>query len=144
MKKRTKAQDFIRKHEYPGGKKALDEFIKSNLKYPEEALKLRFTGDVWVEYELDFNGSVLSAKSLKKVGNGLDEEAVRLVKLLKFSPQNNHGVKISSKQKIKIQFKLPEIKPQIAVNYAYTQPTTKVTKAKPNPKKVYSYSIKIT
>ena len=34
-----KPESFIKHPIYPGGKKGLDEFVKSNLQYPEEALK---------------------------------------------------------------------------------------------------------
>ena len=96
MKKKKGKDDFIRKHEYPGGSKAYREFIQSNLVYPKEAIENKIEGSVFAEYEVDFEGKVKTAKILHGIGYGCDEEALRLIKLLKFVPQNNHGAKISS------------------------------------------------
>ena len=41
------------------GKKALDEFIRSNMKYPEEALKQKIQGMVSVDYDIDVFGNVM-------------------------------------------------------------------------------------
>lgn len=143
MKKKVKAQDFIKKHEYPGGKKAMDAFIIENMQYPKEALELKQEAEVWVEYEMDFSGKVAWAKSVKPVGLGFDEEAVRLVRLLKFAPQNNHGIKISSKQKIKIRFRLPLKQQEIKLNYAYTQNKQEKNKNPETSKTSYSYTINL-
>ena len=41
LKKKTKPESFIQKPKYPGGKKVLDDFIRTNMRYPEEALEQR-------------------------------------------------------------------------------------------------------
>lgn len=104
-----KKKDFIKKQEYPGGISALQRYFRENLQYPEVALKNRVEGKVLIVYTIDFDGSVKGAKVLKGIGYQCDEEALRLVNGLKFAPQNNHGLKVSTSQKIKVEFKLPKI-----------------------------------
>ncbi len=55
-------------------------------KYPEEARRLGIEGSVVLLLEVDENGNVASAKLLKKMGYGLDEEAIKAAYLLKFTP----------------------------------------------------------
>jgi protein TonB len=145
VKKKKGKVDFIKKHEFAGGKKALQEIISKNLVYPSKALEKKIEGRVYLEYTVGFSGDVESVKILKGIGFGCDEEAIRLVKLLKFSPQNNHGVKLISTHKLQINFKIPEIKKTnqpTTITY-----TTSTIKTKQNitekPKTVFSYTIKL-
>lgn len=130
MKQKEK-QKFIIKPQYPGGKLALQKFVQENLIYPKTALENKIEGTVFIGYKVDFDGKVLDAKIRNGIGHDCDEEAIRVVSMMKFAPQNNHGVKVSTQQKINIHFKLPipqqEIKlpnaGQFQVNYSIT--TTK-------------------
>jgi protein TonB len=61
-------KDFIKKHEYPGGKEAFRKFIKENLKYPPKALENKVQGKVLLNYTIDFNGFVSEVKILKGIG----------------------------------------------------------------------------
>jgi protein TonB len=142
-----KSKDFIKKHEYPGGKEAFQKFIKENLTYPKKALENKIQGKVLLSYTIDFDGSISEAKVLKGIGFGCDEEAVRLVKLLKFAPQNNHGLRLSSTHKIKIEFKFeerPQPQPATKITYTYTTSKPKPQTAEnqqPATPKNYSYKI---
>ncbi|MBK9328658.1 MAG: energy transducer TonB [Sphingobacteriales bacterium] len=136
-----KKKDFIKKHEYPGGRKAFQEFIKSHLTYPENARKNRVEGDVFLEYQVGFDGQVSHVKVLKGIGAGCDEEAVRILKLLKFAPQKNHGVRIISTHKIKMHFQLPKETEKKAVQIRYAVPVKAADKKKTG-KSGYSYTLK--
>lgn len=143
MKKKKGKEDFILKHEYPGGSKALREFIAANLVYPESALKEGIEGSVLATYELDFDGSVRSVRILHGIGSGCDEEAERVIRLLRFAPQNNHGNKVSSTHKIRIHFKLPEIPKPVETRLQYeVKPAVKKTSS-PEDKNAYTYTIRI-
>lgn len=141
MKKQRKGKDFIHLPTYPGGKEAFREFLKTNLRYPPEALKEKIQGKVYVSYEVSDNGEVLSAIVTKGLGYGCDEEAIRLVKLLKFDKVKNRGVRLKSTVKTHIEFKLAEIKQSVSYNYVQEKKP-----AEPEPKKEdgvsYSYTIK--
>lgn len=136
-----KKKDFIKKQEYPGGKKAFQEFIRLHLTYPENARKNKIEGDVFLEYKVGFDGQVSHVKVLKGIGWGCDEEAARILKLLKFAPQNNHGVKIISTYKIKIRFQLPKETDTKSVQIQYSV-SSKAGIKKTAGKGGYSYTLK--
>lgn len=106
MKKRTN-KSFIQIPKVTGGKKTFAAFLAENLVYPEEALKNGIEGNVFVEYEVDDNGIVFQAKVVKGLGYGLDEEALRLIKLLRFEKVKNRGIRLRSSGKTSIPFRLP-------------------------------------
>lgn len=69
---------------YPGGADAMFAFIKENMQYPPTAKRNRISGNVIVDFIMDENGNILNPKAVTNPGGGCGEEAVRLVKLLKF------------------------------------------------------------
>jgi TonB family protein len=107
LKKKAKPESFIQQPKYPGGKKALDDFIKTNLVYPEEALSQRVEGTVSVNYDVDVYGKVTDAKVTHSIGYGCDEEALRLVKLLRYEKKMYRGLRVTHHQNIHIHFRLP-------------------------------------
>jgi len=107
LKKSRSQNSFIKKPEYPGGKEALQKFIREHLKYPAEALKHKIEGTVYLNYKIDYDGSATDVKILSGLGHGCDEEAERVVLLLKFSIQKNRGTKLTVRRKLNIHFKLP-------------------------------------
>ena len=115
-----KEKKFVKKAEYPGGSEALKKFVKKNLRYPQEAVLHRVEGKVLLKYEVNDKGKVHSAVVLNGIGYGCDEEAKRIVKLLKYPSQINKGVRINTKFKIAIHFNLPKAKP-IQIKYVYTK-----------------------
>ena len=102
-------EKLIKKPTYPGGRKAMDSFIKEHLKYPEKALKKKIQGTVSVVIDIDGNGHVLRGKMKKKLGSGCDDEALRLCKLLKFSTSpKRKNRRITFHRTINIHFRLPK------------------------------------
>lgn len=126
MKKKAKPESFIKQPKYPGGKKALDEFIRTHLQYPEEALKNKAEGSVTIKYDVDVFGKVSDAVVTHGIGYGCDEEALRLVNMLKYEKKKYQGLRVTFHQTIVIHFHLPGrgIKPQqqeIKIQYQYTE-----------------------
>lgn len=117
MKKPKKEKHFLKLPQYPGGKEAFNKFLRENLKYPEEALKNNIEGDVHLSFDIDYDGTVYNVKILHGLGYGCDEEAVRLIKMLKYEKAKNRGVKVRASKKIKIPFRLK--KSNIGVQYNY-------------------------
>lgn len=101
---------FLNLPKYPGGSKAYREFVTSQLRYPEEALAANIEGSVVVEFEITDEGSVVHPKVLKGLGYGCDEEAVRVVQLLKYEKVKNRGVRVKVTTKTTINFTLPGTK----------------------------------
>lgn len=125
MKKKAKPESFIKQPKYPGGKKALDEFIRANLQYPEDALKNRVEGSVAVKYDVDIFGKTSGAVLIHGLGYGCDEEALRLVNLLQYEKKRYQGLRVTFHQSIVIHFHLPGrgIKQQqeVQIQYQYTE-----------------------
>lgn len=61
--------------------------------YPEEALQKKVKGEVKISYKIKSNCEISDIKVLEGIGNGCDEEALRIVKFLqnqaKFSENKN-------------------------------------------------------
>ena len=115
-----KSKNFIRKAEYPGGGDALKKFVHQTLWYPKEALLHRVEGSVHLKYEVNEKGKVHSISVINGLGYGCDEEAIRIIGLLKYSPVKNRGLKVNTKFKLAIHFTLPPDIP-IKINYIYTK-----------------------
>ena len=67
---------------FPGGPTAFQKFLKAKITYPEEALRLNLSGKVHVSFVVDEEGRILDPKVVKGLGGGLDEEALRLVRIM--------------------------------------------------------------
>lgn len=158
-KRPRKDESFIKKAYYKGGSEAMKTFILSNLKYPEEAAANKIEGTVHLRYHINHKGIVFKAEALTKLGYGLEEEAIRLIKLLKFEiPKNGHrNLKIIFNKTTSIHFRLPKQKPQettpappqqqqpVQQQVQYTiVPTKKEEPKDTTPQtKSYNYTIKI-
>ena len=112
MKKERKPEQFIHHPGYKGGADAMRDFIRNNLRYPEEALKNKIEGTVAVAYEIDYKGDVIDAKIKSGIGYGCDEEAMRVVRLLKFGVAKHHKLRVTFHKTINIHFRLPQPKKQ--------------------------------
>ncbi len=146
-----KSRKFLKQPEYPGGNAAFREFIRQNLRYPEEALKNEIQGVVYLEYPVDNVGNIGDIVVKRPLGYGCDEEAIRLVKLIRYPAMRNRGVKMKTLMKTQIEFRLPpkpvEEQPatnSLQVNYTYTA-TPKAPQKEPNTpsKESYQYTIKL-
>lgn len=122
--KKPKPEKLVRAPIYPGGKKALDIYIKNNLKYPEEAITNKVEGMVIVGFDINVFGEVIEAHIKHGIGSGCDEEAIRLVKSLKFEKKVYHGLRVTHHQTMNIIFrlneavKIPTTTPQVMkINY---------------------------
>jgi hypothetical protein len=64
--------------EYPGGFDALRNYIAANLKYPEEAVKNKVAGKVFVQFIVDENGNI----DTKTSNYQLDEETKKVSEIV--------------------------------------------------------------
>ncbi len=111
MDKNSRDNKFIRKPIYPGGNAAYKNFITSNLKYPKSALDNRIEGKVRLRYAINYKGEVTDVKVQSSLGHGCDEEAIRIIKLLKFEvPKGPRKMKVLFHKTVTINFKLPKQK----------------------------------
>ena len=150
MDKDSRDKRFIRKPIFKGGNKDFSKFLYSNLKYPKVALEKKIQGTVIVRYDIDNKGDVIKAKVLSSLGYGCDEEAIRVIKLLKFDiPKGPRKLKITFHRTTKVKFVLPKEAPKKvqpitgnAVSYQYVKKEKAVAKKGGEKKeKTFSYNI---
>jgi protein TonB len=90
-----------------GGLEAFFTYLKQNQKYPAKARKNQVQGKVMVEFMVEKDGSLTNFKVLKKMGSGLDEEAIRLIeKGPAWIPAKYNGEKIRQKMILPVIFQL--------------------------------------
>ena len=139
--KKSREKKFILTPEYPGGSDALRKFIGSNLKYPDEALEKQIEGMVYLSYTVTDQAKIEDVRVIKGLGYGCDEEAIRLITLLKYGAAKNRGMRVRSTMKTKINFRLPQA-PAPVLNYTLTQDTAKQKPAvKTAGSEVYGYTL---
>lgn len=91
----------------PGGTDAFFAWIKQNQQYPVEARKFRREGKIRVEFMIETDGSLTNVKLLNRLGFGMDEEAVRLIKTApKWTPAMYQAKPIRQKMVLPIIFQL--------------------------------------
>ena len=112
-----KEKNFIIKSRYPGGKDALKEFIKQNLKYPKEALENKIEGNVLVKFKVNSLGKVHEATIVKGIQHECNKEAIRVVQKLKYPKRLNRKLQVTTNKKITIKFRLPKTKTKLTINY---------------------------
>ncbi|MFD0940000.1 energy transducer TonB [Pedobacter boryungensis] len=94
---------------YPGGIAKFYEFITENIKYPKSAIDAKVEGNVYVSFTIAEDGYLTDIKVNSKLGAGLDEEAIRVIKLSKrWMPGMHNGKPVRVKYNVPIKFKLPK------------------------------------
>lgn len=89
---------------FPGGKKAMYEFLYSNLEFPEYAKETGIEGTVYVRFVVSESGKITSIKIVRGLSEGIDKEVIRVIKKMPvWNPgkQNGHPVNV--------QFTLPVV-----------------------------------
>ena len=92
-----------------GGASAWSKFLSKNLRYPDMAIDQHIQGKVWVTFIIEADGTLSHFKVDRGVGYGLDEEALRVLKLApawKPGMQNGHPVRVQ--YTIPINFQLSD------------------------------------
>ncbi len=142
MRDNKKDKKFINIPKYPGGKEAFQEFIMKNLRYPKEALENRIEGAVFLKYRVNGLGKVVDVEVTHGIGHGCDEEAMRVLWLMKFEKAKNRGVRVTATMRTRINFNLPKAA-SVQMDYV----AKKAPDKKPSPKapakggETYGYTI---
>jgi periplasmic protein TonB len=75
--------------EFPGGHQAMAKFIQKTMKKPRGPIGLE--GVIYLKFVVEKDGSVGHVEVMKGISPTLDEEAKRVVKLMKFNPGKQRG-----------------------------------------------------
>lgn len=93
--------------EYPGGQKALAQFISSNTHYPAKARSTGIEGRVYVSFIVERNGEVNGLQVIRGIGGGCDEEAIRVLRATTpWKPGTVGGKPVRTAYTIPVNFKL--------------------------------------
>ncbi|MEX2347644.1 MAG: M56 family metallopeptidase [Balneolaceae bacterium] len=87
-----------------GGMRAL----QSRIEYPAMARRAGIEGRVTVQFIVNENGDVENAQVVRGIGGGADEEALRVVKEVKFEPGMQKGQPVRVRYALSINFRLQD------------------------------------
>lgn len=88
--------------EFIGGEEALIRFLNKKIIYPKYEIEQGIVGTVIVEFVVDKDGSINDAKIIKGVTAGMNQEALRVVKMMpKWKPGIQGG------EPVKVLFNVP-------------------------------------
>ncbi|GAB3305295.1 energy transducer TonB [Hymenobacter tenuis] len=90
-----------------GGTEAFFEWIQKNQRYPALARQRKVEGRVMMEFIIQKDGTLSDIKPIKRLGSGLDEEAIRLIKAApKWQPATYKGEPMRQKMVLPVVFSL--------------------------------------
>jgi TonB family protein len=94
---------------FPEGPGAMVQFIYSNMKYPEIARDSSIQGIVLVYFDVKQDGNLDNVKIMHSIHPALDEEAIRIIKLMpKWTPGTKDGKLTTMGTHVMIKFDLSE------------------------------------
>jgi protein TonB len=92
---------------FPGGEKSLMEFIYANIQYPDIAKENNIQGRVILKFCVTYKGGVDQVQVLKGVDPSLDNEAIRVIKLLPaWKPGKQGGKPVNVWYNVPVTFQL--------------------------------------
>lgn len=96
--------------EYPGGQRALFQFLSDSIKYPPLSVQRGEEGRAIVSFIIDKDGSVDSVSVTRSSGyEALDREAVRVLNLMpNWSPGKVRGKLVRVRYTVPVNFSLPK------------------------------------
>lgn len=91
---------------FPGGEKALMQYIKDNTYYPKEMCEGAAQGRVMVGFVINEDGSISDVKVLRSLTPECDEVAVKIVKgMPKWNPGKQNGKAVKTKYTVPVSFR---------------------------------------
>ena len=91
---------------FPGGEKALMQYIKDNTYYPEEMCEGAAQGRVMVGFVINEDGSISDVKVLRSLTPEFDEVAVKIVKgMPRWNPGKQNGKAVKTKYTVPVSFR---------------------------------------
>lgn len=93
--------------EYPGGMVEFMKWLTLNLRYPPAALRTKIEGKVMISFIVNTDGSISNIKIEKHAHALLENEALRIAKLMpKWKPGKDHGKVCRTQVAIPIVFEI--------------------------------------
>ena len=93
--------------QFPGGSKAMMEYLNTNMRYPQIAKENGIEGRVILQFVVDETGKVRDPRILRSVDPALDAEAIRLVEAMPlWTPGKQDGKAVAVRFTVPVSFKL--------------------------------------
>ncbi len=93
--------------EFPGGERALINYLSSHVNYPVIAQENGIEGKVYVSFVVDEQGNIYDVNILRGVDTSLDNEAMRVVKgMPRWNPGMQGGKPVKVRYNVPIYFEL--------------------------------------
>jgi len=98
--------------DFPGGMKALMDYLSKNVKYPVEAHAIGAQGRVIVSFTVKKDGSIADTKVERSVNPYLDKEAMRVIAAMpKWQPGKQRGEAVNVRFTVPVAFRLSDPEP---------------------------------
>ncbi|HRJ31247.1 MAG TPA: energy transducer TonB [Cyclobacteriaceae bacterium] len=89
-----------------GGFDSFYRNLAKSVNYPAPAKRSGTEGKVFVEFVVNEYGEAVNFKIVKGIGSGCDEEAIRVLKLVRWEPGKQRGKPVAVRKVLPIYFKL--------------------------------------
>lgn len=94
---------------FPGGESALQTYLAENMKYPQPAIDNGIEGVVNVEFVVRADGTIGRIKIARMLDPDLEQEAIRLVKMMPaWTPAEVGSKAVEQTVTLPVKFTLPE------------------------------------
>ncbi len=92
---------------FPGGEDEMRKFISRNVEYPKEARESGIVGTVYIQFIVEKDGTLTNIKVIRGVHESLNQEALRVIKLMpKWKPGKQRGKAVRTQFTIPLKFSL--------------------------------------
>lgn len=129
----TKVFTIVEKQpEFPGGNKAMYQFLARNIRYPSAAARSDVSGKVFISFIVSDKGEIKNVKLLKGIGFGCDEEALRVVSSFpNWKPGVQQGKNVTTQYTLPINFQLEDSGKQKQSAQQVSKPALDAAASKP-------------
>ena len=94
---------------FPGGETKLFNYLSENIIYPKLAKEKNTTGKVYATFIVETDGSVYDVSILRGIGDGCDEEVIRIINAMpKWTPGFQDGKAVKVKYILPVAFNLKD------------------------------------
>jgi len=93
--------------QFPGGESQLLKYVADHIKYPRKARRKNIRGRVIANFFIDQSGNVRNIKIIKGIGEGCDEEVIRVLsKMPRWTPGKQDGALVNVYYNLPVNFQL--------------------------------------
>lgn len=90
----------------PEGFRSVNTYLMHLMKYPEMAVRNNISGTVVLDFVIETNGLASNIRIRESVGGGCDQEAIRILEQLRWTPGRKAEVSVRTHADIEIAFQL--------------------------------------